>query len=703
MTEIIGFQPEDLSSEAWEISIDSQELLYLRENYKEISDDEFNNIVGSASNLLSRCPNPSARNGKKTGLAIGKVQSGKTLSFTALIALAASNGYGIVVVLAGTKIPLMTQTHDRLIKDLGIMQQGGTRRIYIQSNPRLNIVESLTSALQSNKCALLVVLKNTHHLQQLTEVIRQLPKTPLLIIDDEGDEASLNTYFRRGEQSAIYRHITSLRDLLRDRPHAYIAYTATPQANLLLEAVNGLHPDFCELIEPGRGYCGASVFFGLHKENYIRQINDLDEEAAEGGSIPPSLKTALAIFFVAAVIRHMRIEYEKHSMLIHMNVRTESHRRLFGSVSDLINKWKGQIKSRSADLSRRELIELFKLAYQDLQTTMINPPTWEDVESRIAKELISCEFYMVNSLREGVRLSERTFQLDNHIVVGGNILGRGLTIQNLAVSYMTRRARQATNADTMEQRARWFGYKMGYLDLCRIFLPDRIKDDYEGLLRHEDDFWDSLRRNIAQGIPLPNWSRFFTLDTELGLNPTRASVARYRRFEPHGWDTQNKPIADPNIVRQNMEMINSFFQRHSTQEIAGKHTIIRNCPLKDAIELLRGINTNGTDWEASYNIEYLERLLIQGVLSSIDVVLMSKGALRVRSLIENDMINNLMEGRNANYLGDREIHNNRVQLQIHYIQCKKGLQMLGTTTALAIFIPEDDNLNLSFIVRGDSQ
>ena len=699
MAEIYGFQPEEATGEAWEINLDSPELNNLRERHPEISEVEFNRMVDSASNILSRCPSPRVGSGRKTGLAIGRVQSGKTLSFTSLISLASLNGYGIIVVLAGTKKALLNQTYTRLRTDLGIAQNSGASRIYIQRNPRMNLVDSLTSALQSNRCVLLVALKNARYIPRLTEVIGNLPSRPVLIIDDEGDEASLNNYFRRGEESATYRTIRELRDSLKGRPHAYIAYTATPQANLLLDVVDNFSPDFCELIEPGSGYCGGGVFFGSQNNNYIRLIDDVNQDAAEDGSIPNSLRRALAIFFVSAVIRHKRIEYQKHSMLIHMNVKTEAHRRISASISRLVNNWKQQINLRSDDPSRQTLINFFRVAYKDLLTTVANPPSWKEVERRLPRELTSSEFYMVNSLPEGTQLDEGAFQLDNHIVIGGNILGRGLTIQNLTISYMTRRARRITNADTMEQRARWFGYKREYLDLCRIFLPERIRSDYEELMLHEEDFWESLRRNINQGIPLNEWSRFFRLDTELGLHPTRASVASYRSFQPRDWDMQNIPIANQRVVDENLRHVNKFFRAHNarTENIGGnRHTIIRDCPVNQVIRLLRRINTEGTDWESSYNIEYLERLRIQRRLTSMDVVLMSKGEPRIRSLTDNGRVNNLMEGRNPNYPGDRNIHNNRVQLQIHHIQCRNAFR----TTALALYMPDDDKFNLSFVVRG---
>lgn len=700
--EIYGLEPEERESSRWEINLESPELEHLRERYADIPQEQFNRIVASSVNILSRCPNPQERTGRETGLAIGKIQSGKTLSFTSLIGLAASNGYRIIVVLAGTKKSLLDQTYERLRRDLGITNPQNISRIYIQKNPRINLTEGVINALESGRCALFVVLKHTNHIDGVRELIESLRRHPTLIIDDEGDEASLNNYFRRGQQSATYASIMRLRNYVQN--NAYLAYTATPQANLLLSTIDGLSPDFCELIEPGEGYCGGAEFFGPRINNYIRTVTDVDEDAADDGRIPDSLRDALAIFFVGAVIRHSRSPRQRHSMLIHLSVRTSSHSRTHESVSRLLRIWKDRLHLRENDPGRVELVNLFKRAYDDLSTTINNIDSWETVQNKLLHELSACELHMVNSLPQGVQIAESSFQLENNIVIGGNILGRGITIQELAVSYMARRARVSTNADTVEQRARWFGYKQDYLDLVRIFIPQRVRDDYEGLLVHEDDFWESLRRNLIQGIPLSQWPRMLILDPGLGINPTRSSVVRYRRFQPVGWEMQRVPISDQHVVELNKSKADSFFGSHAgrTEQIGGtSHLFVMDCPTNEVINLVRDINTSSTDWDTAYITEYLERLLLQdNALPTLDVVFMQEGNLRIRALDSNGKIDELMQGPNPHYPGDRNIHNDRAQLQIHYIQCQMGGVDTIKTTALAIYIPNQPEFNLSFIVRG---
>ena len=706
ITKTMEIEAVQAEANSWTIDVECPEIEELRRRYSQhMSVDEFNRSLWSAARLLAHCPNPRGRPIKRTGLAIGKIQSGKTLSFTILIALAAANGYNKVIVLAGTKKSLHRQTSERLDRDLTSGNYAVANRITIFRNPRGGDVNGIRGHLEMNRCAVISVMKNVTHIRNAAKILESaaIPKGPTLIIDDEGDEASLNSYFRTGEQSAVYSKIQALRQAVPC--HAYLAYTATPQSNLLLETVDNLSPDFCELIEPGSGYCGGSLFFGAQSyTRFVREITDVPEDGTLS-VIPESLQQALAIFFVGAAIRHSRLPRRKHSMLILTTHIRAGHEQMWTAVENLLDNWKTRLASRRNDPNRQQLMTQFKQGYDDLIRTVSNPPPWDEIQEALPSEVTACQPHMVNSLPEGTQIAEQNFTLENNIVIGGNILGRGVTIQDLTTSYMVRRARN-TNVDTVEQRARWFGYKAEYIDICRIFLPTRAIEDYRGILEHEDDFWDSLRRNIRQGIQIRGWPRFFQLDSNLRMNPTRRSVARYKEFRPGGWDTQRTPIEDIGSVSSNKIIIQRFFSRHrgADENVGTTHTFVRECPVTEVIsELLGPLSFTGTGWEKEYYIEYLTRLSEAGRLGSVDVVLMSRGNERHRQL-DGSNINNLMEGRRANYRGDREVHNNKVQLQIHYVTITDASRNdLFQTTAVAIYVPNNPQLDMSFIVRGETE
>jgi hypothetical protein len=322
---------------------------------------------------------------------------------------------------------------------------------------------------------------------------------------------------------------------------------------------------------------------------------------------------------------------------------------------------------------------------------------------------------MVNSLPLSRDPLGTRFRVKNNILIGGNMLGRGVTIPGLAVTYITRRAKQDTNADTMEQRARWFGYKERYLDVCRIFLTPQLRDDYTRLLQSEDDFWDALSRNERQGLQIRDWPRLFALDMNLGMRPTRHNVANYRQFQSRGWEIQRSYlIENPSIAQQNIDAILNFFHSHDlvTRRYGHiEHRIVADCQISDIIrDLLSRLQTEGTDWENSYEIEYLARLLLGGRLQTIDVLLMAgdEEGFRIRTFKDGVFVHP-MQGHDVHrdashpdyYPGDENIHEHRPQLQVHLIKVEgPELAQRIATHALALYIPSDDpQYDLRYVVR----
>ena len=438
-SQTVGIDPLSTAFELWGPSIDGEEVRRLRSRYQErVSDDEWDDVVQTAASILGRCPTPTDNDRRVTGLALGKVQSGKTLSYTSLIALAIDNGYRVTVVLAGTKNPLLEQNFTRLYNDLEARRPNLTPF----RNPIPQDAEVIRSVLHGGGHALIVVLKNRKRLEDARRVLAtpELRGFPTLIIDDEGDEASLNTQFRRGRRSAIYESILRLRSALR--VHAYVAYTATPQANLLISGIDGLSPDFGVLVEPGQGYCGGATFFGTDRDRYVRPVPLAEAEEEQVWGIPDGLRQAIATFLVGGAIRHLRESNAWHSMLIHNSNLRVDHERLQTAIRNLIGLWRESLGLPDDDPGTRELMALMQAAYEDLCSTVYDSPTWEDVRQQLRDEIWLVEVWMVNSLPLGRDPIGTPFRLKNNILVGGNMLGRGVTIEGLAVTYITRRAKK---------------------------------------------------------------------------------------------------------------------------------------------------------------------------------------------------------------------------------------------------------------------
>ena len=225
--------------------------------------------------VLSHCnPHNAVQSAETTHLVVGYVQSGKTMSFTGLTALAKDNGYRIIIYLAGTKNNLLDQTSKRLRKDL-IGPDGKFNNYYnIHPNPTTADVDDIIGNLESiNKPIVLIpILKHYDHILKVRDVLNDdelkgiMQDETIIIIDDEADQASLNSYGRKNskyeedEKSRTYDAILRLR---ADLPgNTYVQYTATPQANILISMQDMLSPRSHTLLTPGEGYVGGKLFFG---------------------------------------------------------------------------------------------------------------------------------------------------------------------------------------------------------------------------------------------------------------------------------------------------------------------------------------------------------------------------------------------------------------------------------------------------------
>ena len=721
MTErrILGLDPRTNNEADWTINLDGPLTNHLEE-VNRLPPSEFGRIIAGSARILSHCPNPADQTPRNvTLLGLGKIQSGKTASYTALISLAAQSGYRTIVVLAGTTNDILYQTQNRLRHDLGVFEDNCNSPIHLFPNPNENDIDNIRSVIENGHVALFVVLKQARRITNTIRVLDQvtIEHNPTLIIDDEGDQASLNTRATSPElePSTINRKIQELRDRLP--LHAFVAYTATPQANILLQNSDNLRPSAVELVEPGNEYCGGSIFFGDRMWDFLRLIPDEDATGTDGENIPPSLERALASFFVGAAIRHLTTNgsREKYSMLLHSSKLTYRHRELYTSVFRLLEVWKGRMRS-STDPAYPELTEMFRSAYDDFAGTFDQIPTWNDVlQAVVTQELHRVDIRMSNSLPESQSPNDRPYQWDTIIVIGGEKLGRGITIPGLAISYMTRIA-NINQADTLEQRARWFGYKRQYLGLCRVYLTEDLGEYFRTLLESEDDFWDTMRRNQRQGIPFNGWRPMLLLNSR-GLRPTRPNVVRVRTFSPSGWEYQRRPTIRQDDANNNLQAVQTFIAQHSISDIRyGNiiHKIIRECHMNDLIDqLLMNVRSTGdNEWDMPYWIEYLWRLNQNGMLQNIDILYMASGVARKRTATDIEGAIQPFEGHTPEksqddpsyYPGDRDLHGGQAQFQIHIVDYHDYTtkEFVIRTVVFALYLPGDrPEYNLSYIIRDD--
>ena len=376
-------------------------------------------------------------------------------------------------------------------------------------------------ALDGGRTVLIPVMKNARHLDNLSALLARLRLrgVPALIIDDEADQATLNNEVQRGTQSATYRRILALRGLVPH--HTFLQYTATPQALLLINLIDVLSPAFADVLTPGPMYTGGRQFFERDMD-LIREIPiaDIPTPANVLRGAPPSLLAALRTFWLGVAAGILDGARGNRSMMVHPSQRTPQHADYHQWVLAVKNQWADVLASSEDDPDRQALIEAFRASYEDLARTADDLPAFEEIASRLGEALRETIVTQVNAAR-GRTPQPDWRQFYSHIVVGGEVLNRGVTVEGLTVSYMPRGPGNR-QADTIQQRARWFGYKADYLGYCRVYLSDQMRRLYAAYVDHETRLRAQLSEFRQTGQELRNWRRAFFLDP--GFRPTRNQV-----------------------------------------------------------------------------------------------------------------------------------------------------------------------------------
>ncbi len=679
-----------------------------------LDDEEKETLLYESESILKNCINPVSTIGSTTGIAIGYVQSGKTMSFTTLTALAIDNGFRIIIYFAGIKINLLEQTTNRLKKDL-LTDSVNSKHYKVYPSPTMaqNVhLKIKGNLLLNNKPAILItVLKHYKHISELTkifetyEVREALGNNGVLIIDDEADQASLNTYARKNsksedweedEFSSTYSSILNLRAALSN--HSYIQYTATPQGPLLINIMDLLSPKFHKVLTPGKSYTGGKTFFEDNpdliisipdKEVYHHKNNQLSE-------CPQSLINALQIFICGVAITVNIQEKEDFlSMLIHADSLKDVSRQFYDWVKILKDSWEDRLQLPDGDPSKSELISEFKENYIEAVRRIENPPLFDEVIDEVLQVILDTNIELVIAGSKEIDWSNATA----HILVGADMLNRGYTVEGLMVSYMPRYSIGKSNADTIQQRCRFFGYKKNFLDSCRVFLPNDSILEYREYVEHEEIFRTNLKK-----YSLKEYEQLLILSSN--VNPTRNNILSVDliKHKLSGWRQLNalQHIDENTIFIENFIANNSFINYEDFGTPDRRHRYIK-IEIDKAIEFLKDFKiANMPDaLRKSSTIQYLRYLADKNEVKYIYIFEMAFGVEngRERTLDTADgklKISNIFSGRSINgkdkYPGDKGIKfDDSICVQIHRIRLKHPTMMWDNKLVytFGIYYPED--------------
>lgn len=702
---------------------------------KDLTSEAQADLLQNCRCILGKCTPPHGEASSRTGLVIGCIQSGKTLSFTGVTCLARDNGFQIIIVISGTAKGLLEQTRARLAADLGFGQGGaaGWMHIPIDAGTIVDqhpeVVQRLKTWTQEGtpahlrRTVVITVLKHAAGLRRVTQLLKEtslrlkggLANVPVLIIDDEADQASLNTRARTGNgESATYAAIRRLRAELPR--HTLLQYTATAQAPLLLSVADTLSPDFCHVLDPGPKYTGAAAFLiGSNPLYRVIPASDVPAPNLPMTSPPPTMQHALACF-VLGFAQDIAEPGTLRTMVIHNSRGMNDHAVDEQMVRAMISTWTELLQGSHATHDFIDLRKIFEGAWTELHKTVADLKPLDTLLESLPLALQNITIKVLNS-NQGTNTGDFPWGNSNGwILIGGQALDRGFTVKGLTVTYMGRDLPVSTapNADTLQQRARFFGYRASYLSYCRVWMTQGVSDAMLDYFDHEQALRSSLRPFSESGRDMRTWRRAFLLDPSMA--PTRRNVLSipYQQLAQAGEATKlEEPCTEGPLLDENRAIIDRLCALpgwtewfSGTQQSEAQRHLKLELPIGQLIDLLLEPWHSGSSHDAT---SLSMRMVQAGVMLERDpaatatLVRMSpRTGNRTRRVNGFGEIDNLMQGMNpgvsgaAAYPGDAQIHApSGLTVQIHRLNLhridepsKTSIPYANDVPTLAIICPD---------------
>lgn len=537
----------------------------------------------------------------KKGLVVGQVQSGKTANYTGLICKAADAGFNLIIILAGIHNNLRSQTQTRIDEGFLGFDTQNTRAYDMNRTIRIGvglipgfdnaIANSYTTSTERGDFTkqaantagfnfnnpqpiILVIKKNVSVLKRLYSWLKSqsthdiIANKSLLLIDDEADNASINTSRDGDDPTAINKNICKIIKLFNRS--AYVGYTATPFANIFIPLdKDDLFPkDFIINLPAPDNYIGPEKVFGTSanpdgnedllpivfpvtdSDTFVPAGHKRDDPKPTIDDIPKSLKTAIKCFIITCAIRIARGQENKHnSMLIHVSRFQAWQNHLKIIIDRLFKYYKSEIEANDPTIME-EFRQIFEedtptyRSYCSITREIMNSPilsrvdnrmrlhTWNEIKPLLYRAVQKIEVKSINGTSgDSLTYYENEKNGISVIAIGGDKLSRGLTLEGLSVSYFLRASKMY---DTLMQMGRWFGYRPGYVDLCRLFTSNELNEWYRHITLASDELREEFRYLAESGGTPENYA--LKVRTHPGqLQITSISKMRHTRNIQVSW------------------------------------------------------------------------------------------------------------------------------------------------------------------------
>lgn len=531
---------------------------------KHFSEDVIDRLENSTlESVMSYIGNPAEEAAYSIrGLVVGDVQSGKTSNYIGLLSKAADAGYKVIFLLTGTIESLRKQTQIRVEEgfigydsvnavDVGVGRGSRTPKAFTSrekdftgtkdqnttyrigdnpTEPMIFVIKKNVSVLKK----LFASLKNINTDQYHTQI-----NVPMLMIDDEADNASINTNKADEDPTKINNYIRRILALFSR--NSYVGFTATPFANVFISydtdhemLADDLFPkDFIYALESPSNYCGARKYF-FEKNDNVKFISDTNDELFpmshkkewSGDRLFDSFYKAINEFLLINAIRDKRDMFaaSHRSMLINMSRFTRVQQEISRIVEDYLAEVKRAIKQtyrcKKTDYLNNPLIKSLYDLYEEefAETDYVGRKyTWDEIFEILHQSVKDIIVAVVNSSRSSMKLDYEKHKKEGMrvIAVGGLALSRGLTLEGLCVSYFYR---NTATFDVLMQMGRWFGYRDEYADLCRIWMTKSSFEYYREISESIDNLKKDIRMMGAQSKrPQDYGIRVRNNSSELGI------------------------------------------------------------------------------------------------------------------------------------------------------------------------------------------